>query len=374
MGSNRAGCTIIAKNYFAAAKTLAHSFLAQHPGDKFYVLIVDEFEGYLDPAVEKFEVVPLAALDIPDRLSFCFKYSITELCTAVKGYFLEYLITEKGLDKVLYIDPDILVTSSLEGIFESLDGRDIALTPHIDVDYPDDGLLPNDIVILMHGVFNLGFIGINASENARAFLRWWQTKLYDKCVMDVTRAYFVDQKFIDLVPGLFDSYHVERNPGYNVAYWNLHSRYISRENGSWRCNGGLLYFFHFSGYDPNQAELIVTEKYFPSALARFRLSNRPDLQPLFAEYRSLLFENGHEQMQKWPYTFARFKSGEPVPNQLRIQYRNSPGDWEKYGNPFESKRLERSAVIMRMRRVKGLSPLITVGLKCKSFLRRILPV
>src|ERR1700720_838636 len=107
MGSKRAACTIIAKNYFAAAKTLAQSFLSAHPDDRFYVLIVDEIEGFVDPANEDFEIIELKSLGIPDLPSLCFKYNIIELCTAVKASLLEYLIAEKGIDKLLYIDPDV---------------------------------------------------------------------------------------------------------------------------------------------------------------------------------------------------------------------------------------------------------------------------
>jgi hypothetical protein len=371
MGSNRAACTIIAKNYLAFARSLAQSFLALHTDHRFFVLIVDDYEGFVNPSEECFDVINISDLAIEDLPSFCFKYNITEVCTGVKADFLNYLIRERSIDKLLYIDPDILVTNNLGGLFERLDTYDIVVTPHLDTDYPDDDKLPDDSYILRAGIFNLGFIGVNASENAHTFLNWWKGKLYSKCLTHMTNGYFVDQRFVDLVPALFDNFYIEKDVGYNVAYWNLHSRHLSSENGSWRCNNGPLYFFHFSGYDPEGENAIVTPKYIPASMSRHRLSDRPDLQPIFAKYRRMLMTNGYATARAWPYSFGYFKTGEPVPNELRIVYRNSPASWEAYGDPFESRQLEHSAVIMRMRKRKALSPLITLGLKCKSWLRRI---
>jgi len=190
-------CTIIAKNYISFARTLCNSFLEQHPDGVCYVLIIDEAKGYIDGEKEKFEVVSLDDLNIRNQREFCYKYNITELSTAVKPYLLKYLIDVKSINKILYLDPDILITNPLSILFDELDKHDIILTPHLDKDYPDDGLKPSDSNIMVSGTFNLGFIGVRKSENVNQFLLWWQVKLYDKCVTDFALGYFVDQKFID---------------------------------------------------------------------------------------------------------------------------------------------------------------------------------
>lgn len=342
MTEGRAICTIIAKNYVAFARTLAQSFLSFHPGYRCYVLVVDDFEGYINPADECFELVKLTDLNIPNPLGFCFKYNVKELCTAAKAHLLDYLIREKSVNELLYLDPDILVTGPLDGIYEKLGTYDIVLTPHLDTDYPDDDLLPDDGYILRAGQFNLGFIGVNSSENAKSFLNWWKPKLYKKCVIDVLNGYFVDQKFIDFAPIFFDNLFVEKDVGYNVAYWNLHSRRISGENGTWMCNGGPLYFFHFSGYTPESA---AVSSHIPSSLSRYHLSNRRDLRKLFAEYKDLLIKNGYKQASAWPYTFGYFKTGERIPDNLRHYYRSIPGKWRSLGDPFDSKKLKHQAGI-----------------------------
>jgi hypothetical protein len=329
----RAICTIIAKNYVAAARTLCRSFLQFHPDLRCYVLIVDDYDGYIDPGKEDFEVVSLSDLELPDMTSLCFKYSVVELCTAVKAHLLGYLLHEKGIEQLFYLDPDVLVTSSLNEIFERLNTFDVLLTPHVDENYPEDGLCPNDGTILRYGIYNLGFIGVTPGANV--MLQWWQSKLLELCVDDPLRGYFVDQKFMNLAPLYFDNVGIEQSPGCNVAYWNLHGRRISREGGAWLCNDSALYFYHFSNFDAAHPERISGYQ------TRYRLSDRPDLQPLFSEYGKLLLENGHEQTRGWPYTYNYFATGERIPYGLRVMYRNSREKWELWGNPFQSAALRR---------------------------------
>ncbi|HSS18906.1 MAG TPA: hypothetical protein VLL54_02420 [Pyrinomonadaceae bacterium] len=334
--SSRVLCTIIAKNYVAFARTLAQSFLSQYPDGKVYVLIVDDFDGYIDRAAECFEIVSLADLNIPQPAEFCFKYNLKELCTAAKATLLEYLIQEKSIERLIYLDPDILVTGSLDGIYERLGTHDIVLTPHLDKDYPDDDLLPDDGHILRAGQFNLGFIGVNASANAQAFLTWWKAKLAEKCVVDVAHGYFVDQKFIDFVPLFFEQVWIEKDAGYNVAYWNLHSRRLSQVNGTWKCNDGPLQFFHFSGYDPEGSGI---SSHIPESLARYRFANRSDLRKLFAKYKNLLLANGYVETSRWPYSFEYFKTGEQIPDHVRTYFR-SLRPAKRPRDPFDSQELK----------------------------------
>jgi lipopolysaccharide biosynthesis glycosyltransferase len=295
-------CTIIAKNYVSFARTLCDSFLEQHPDGVCYVLIIDEATGYIDGGKEKFEIVNLDALNIRNQREFCYKYNVTELSTAVKPYLLKYLIDKKSIDKILYLDPDILITNPLSMLFDELDKHDIILTPHLDTDYPDDGLKPNDSNIMVSGIFNLGFIGVRKSDNVNQFLLWWQIKLYDKCVTDFAAGYFVDQKFIEYAIVLFKDFSIIYDIGFNVAYWNLHSRLIRSMDDQWRCNDGKLYFYHFSNYKPERPETISAH------LTRYNFADMPDLKKLFLHYQERLIHNGYHESRTWPYTYNQFNT------------------------------------------------------------------
>lgn len=337
-------CTIIAKNYLAFARTLCQSFLEHHPSGECYVLVIDEWRGWIDPEKECFKLVSMQDLDIPNLSSFCFQYKLIELSTAVKPYLIDYLLTHKSLSKILYFDPDIWVTRPLTEVYEALAADDIFVTPHLDSDFPDDGTRPDDADIMSTGIFNLGFIGVRASETAYKFIAWWKGKLYNRCLDAAGEGYFLDQKFIDLALSFFANIHVEKGIGYNVAYWNIHSRKLGYQDGEWKVNDEPMYFFHFSGFRPDKPERISKH------LTRFTMADRPDLRPLFQAYSERLYANGYTETRRWPYTFATFKSGRPITNGFRRYYMNMPDKWADYGNPFESVELEKLlAKFMRFR-------------------------
>jgi hypothetical protein len=329
-------CTIVAKNYLSFARTLFQSIRATNPGLACYGLVVDEWKGFVEPAEEPFTLLSIEELNVPDAREMAFRYDVTELSTALKPFLLDHLL-QQGFDHALYLDPDIIVTNRLDALFAKLDTADFLVTPHLDVDYPDDGFLPDDKFILLAGIYNLGFFGIRKSPNAFAFLEWWKHKLLTKCVAAPTKGYFVDQRFIDLALGLFPGFEVIREPGYNAAYWNIHGRTISREDGRWCCNGGPLHFYHFSGYSPKRPESI--SKY----INRFTLETRPDLRPLFDEYRTRLLENGYEKTSAWPYSYASYATGEKIDYTERQTFRDTNDATVRSRDPFTSATLLKKA-------------------------------
>src|ERR1700712_3341098 len=116
-------CTIIAKNYLPHALTLMQSVKQHNPDFLRFVLLVDQIEGYFEPDQEDFTLDFSCDLAIPDNTLFHFKYNLLELCTAVKPYYLEKLLTEHKLDKLFYFDPDTMVFDDLSPLAEALEGN-----------------------------------------------------------------------------------------------------------------------------------------------------------------------------------------------------------------------------------------------------------
>ena len=118
------------------------------------------------PRLEPFYTIGIEELDIPDHYGFCFKYTILELNTAAKPYFLSHLFDKHGVQKLIYLDPDILIFRSLSHVVELLDNNSIILTPHLTVPIEDNYRL-NELDILLAGVYNLGFIAISQNPTTR---------------------------------------------------------------------------------------------------------------------------------------------------------------------------------------------------------------
>ena len=84
---------------------------------------------------------------------------------------------DKGYKKIIYLDPDIKLFSPLTQMLSYLDNYNILLTPHLTNTIRDDKS-PGELQILQAGSYNLGYIGLSASEETRKLVSWWQEKLY----------------------------------------------------------------------------------------------------------------------------------------------------------------------------------------------------
>ncbi len=302
----------------------------RYPDALRFVVLVDDLEDEFDPDREDFVVIPSDILRIPNSLWFQFKYSILELNTAVKPYAIDYLFTQHNLDRVFYLDPDIWLLDSLADLEALLNDSDIILTPHLTLPLPDDGKTLTELDILRAGAYNLGFIGLAHTPNALRFLKWWQGRVYDHCYVDFGRGLFTDQKWIDLVPGLFDRVHITRNPRFNTAYWNLPHRTIKKIDNRFTVDDLPLCFFHFSGFDP------LNPTPFSKHQNRFTLADLGDARDLALGYAVAVLSHGHNRCKSWRYAYATFKNGERIVDHCRRFAANTPLIAARVSDPFSA--------------------------------------
>lgn len=328
--ADTAVCTVISKNYLSFARVFAKSLLKYQPDVKVFVLLVDKIDGYFDPAKEPFELILMEELDnVPNPAHLFFKYTVLELNTAIKPYFFAYLFSAYRIRKLVYFDPDILILHSLDTIWSLLDQHAIVLTPHLTASI-EDGSTPGEMDILRAGIYNLGFIAMADTRPTHEFLQWWQKRLYNFCIMEPDKDLHVDQRWVDLAPGLFEGVYILRSPEYNVAYWNLHSRAqgIRIDGADVTMNGAPLRFFHFSGFYPDQIDQISKHQ------DRFTLNDLPNLRPLFERYRDLLLAEGYHQVRHWSYAYDYFDNGARIQELARKLYRRLGDRALRFGDPF----------------------------------------
>ena len=124
------------------------------------MLLVDRPEGYFDPAAERFTTVLVEDIGIPNFGAMMFRYTLLELSTAVKPFFLTYLFETYDYDALCYFDPDIYFYRPVDVIWEKLQSHGIVLTPHLTGPL-DEQHNPDELLILRSGTYNLGFIGLS---------------------------------------------------------------------------------------------------------------------------------------------------------------------------------------------------------------------
>ncbi len=310
--------TIAAKNYLAYARVLLKSVARLHPEYRLYLCLADRVDGYFEPKDEGYTVVAAEDLGIPNFADFSLRYDIMEFSTAVKPYMFRWLFENTESDAAIYLDPDIRLYSRFDRLEKLLAPEtSVVLTPHITKPI-EDGKVPSDYHMLQSGVFNLGFAAARRCEESLAFMDWWSRRLATRCVADMQNNLFVDQKWCDLAPCLLGDLRILRDDGYNVAYWNLAQRRVSRSaQGEWRVNDEPLVFYHFSGVNP--ADRRAVSKY----QNRFSWADVPAVHPLFDGYIDELLAAGWNETRAWPYAFGTFREGAEIHRVIRQLYRES---------------------------------------------------
>lgn len=292
--------TLCSTNYLAHAKTLGDSLKQHNPDFHFVIGLVDRVPTELTPAFwQPHELIPAADIGIAAFTDMVEKYDVVEMNTAVKPFYIEFLYRrDPSVNTVIYLDPDILVYNSLAHLVEKLKSFNLIVTPH-SCTYDDSPLnLYYEQGMLTTGVYNLGFLATARSDTTFAFLKWWQRRLQDRCYYDPGSGLFVDQLWVTLAPLYFSGVYVEKDPGYNMCYWNHFERHLSWSNGRYRVNDSHeLMFYHFSSYSPEKPDLVTKrEKSKPVSFA-----DRPELKPLYDDYRARLMAAGYEKVKPFRY-------------------------------------------------------------------------
>ncbi|HLV99368.1 MAG TPA: glycosyltransferase [Ktedonobacterales bacterium] len=280
--------TSITANYIPKARVLAQTLKQHNPSFTFVVFMTESVPPHvrdIEPCFD--EVIPIADLEIERLPQWLFSHSVVEACTAIKGYALCSLLERPDCGEVFYLDPDIAVFDSLDELLAMFSAGSVLLTPHLLAPETTRATIEeNEICSLQHGVYNLGFLGVRNDANGKRFARWWRDRLALYCYAEVSQGLFTDQKWMNLAPALFPFVHTIRDPGYNVATWNLSTRtliggfstgfkvLVEEELGPGDSTvlEYPLRFYHFSGFDSG-AQLAQLRRYGRGMPAAFLLRN-----------------------------------------------------------------------------------------------------
>lgn len=318
--------TSVTANYVAKAWVLADSVRKHHPDWQFHVVMCEPADVLTGE--EPFDHVwQLEDLGIRGLPGWVFSHSLVELCTAVKGAALHAILSRPDADAVIYLDPDTVVFSPLSAVTAALPSTSVVLTPHLLE--PDDELSAisdNEInSALLHGVYNLGFIAVAADDEGFRFARWWRDRLLEFCYDDKPRGLFTDQRWVDLVPAFFARHKILRDPGYNVATWNLSRRDVAMSpEGEITVNGRPLAFYHFTGYDSGAGRIMVNRYGRPSS----------PVFDLWDWYDAAIAERGQAVVGELEWAYSSFDDGTPIEPSMRLMYRNRPDLQAAFADPF----------------------------------------
>lgn len=310
--------TICSRNYLPQARALVRSVREHMPDVALSVVLADECD---DPrGIEAYvgtEVIRGADLGIPTYYDMAMRYDIVEFNTAIKPFAFQHFLRRMA-GPVVYLDPDIQLFRPLTEVVDAFAaGAEAVITPHIcqPLDMVHN---PTELKLLRTGVYNLGFCALANTMDARKFAAWWARKMPADCRVDLDAGIFVDQKYVDLLPSYVPQTKILRHPGYNVAYWNLAHRPLTKaEDGSFLAGGAPLAFMHFSGIRADRDDTVSVHQ------DRIQPDDLGDGRVLFDAYRAELRAN-REALKAagiaTDYAYGRFLTGEDIPALVRQVY------------------------------------------------------
>ncbi len=317
MRRHRAYCTTLATNYLPKALALAESVRRHEAGATLTVLFVDVIDRNDLPQIDGIETLCTGDLGLPPRtvLEMAMSYEILEFATSFKPLLLQRML--EGADQVFFLDPDTYVVAPMDEIGPALRGSEggVLLTPHFLEPASRDADL-SDGHLLLVGVFNTGFVGVDA--RARDFLDWWWSHLRRECLYDPLSALFVDQKWLDIGSSMFKAatlYHA----GYNIAVDNLPERpLLQDEAGYWiGTTGERVRLFHFHAFDPNTPKTLSNRRRHDRD---HELDDDSIILQLCKEYAEVLGAYQHALPPAPAYPYATDTQGRRISRQLRRAY------------------------------------------------------
>lgn len=212
-------CTIITANYWHYALTLFESLKRFDEAVELHVFVSDsntEPNQLPDQVYCYFKAdlcVEGPGREIDDRYATTYADGFR---WSMKSILMKYLL-ERGYQQIIWADCDLFFVSDYSFLIDDLRAYRFLLTPHRRNRYPEQAL-GNFQMGLREGLFNAGFVGAN--QQAIEILDWWGKLCLFRCKKAQDEGYYVDQRYLDLVPTLFTGVKIIQHRGCNIANWN----------------------------------------------------------------------------------------------------------------------------------------------------------
>jgi hypothetical protein len=194
----------------------------------------------------------------------------------------------------------------------------------------DIGVQLTEISVVEHGTYNLGHLIVRPDENGKKLAKWWADRLDKYCFEDKDRGLFTDQRWMDLVPAIFDGVKILRLPNIDVASWNLFEKRISQKNSgdiaSFFVDEYPLVTYHFSGTGSQGAHRYIREIFDSGNGATAEIERI---------YEAAIQKFGQDELGHWQYGFDYFDSGTLVTSEARKVYRANIDLQKHFYDPFD---------------------------------------
>lgn len=273
-------CSIVDNTQINRFQTAADSLTKNSTKTiSFHLLVVDSSISDLKNCVPKGYKIysPEDFFDQTELIELYTKYNLSQICIILKPLFITYLLKKKGFEKMVYISPDLFFLGTPSEFFNSLESFDVLVIPHFLSTGEHNQVSEWTHDIKTRGIFDLGLIGFKNTSESLDFLNWWSQQVFYSQDPSAATEYLWEQKCIGQAIIEFSGIGIFKNPGYNVAHWNLQERPLRTKNKKIYVGDFQLKCFHFNDVNFNQ-DLSLTR--FKAIL----LDENKILKELFIKY------------------------------------------------------------------------------------------
>jgi len=218
-------CTYFDRNYLAQGLTLCRS-LTDHAGPfTLWVLCFDDITHEVISGLNLSNVRPVSLQEFEGGDEALLKAKRNR--SRVEYYFtctpswLLYLVNHyPQIERITYLDADLLFYAPPSTIFEELGDRSILIVGH---------RFPERLRHLesQFGIYNVGLLAFRNDPPGKGCLQWWRDRCLEWCSDRPESGRFADQKYLDDWPIRFEGVVVVQNKGAGLAPWN-HMNYMVR--------------------------------------------------------------------------------------------------------------------------------------------------
>lgn len=262
-------CTYSDEDYAPRALVMWDSLRTFQPEAVLHILALTDAAETLFSAIAVPQVVVYSLRDLEawDQFLASVKTerSRIDYIFTLSPCFPRFVLETNGeIEMITYLDSDLLFQSDPEPLFQEMNSAPVAIISHR---FP-----PGEDQAERFGNFNVGWISFRNASEGRACLDDWRNKCLEWCHDREEPGRYADQKYLDLWPEEFSA-RVLRNPGANLALWNVKTH--SLRKGADRqllVDGEKLVFFHCHGLvgrDDRYVEIPFEEFEVPLSDRRF---------------------------------------------------------------------------------------------------------
>lgn len=141
----------------------------------------------------------------------------SELRWALKPVLIRYILEIDRVESCIFLDNDLYFFNNYDFLFDILKTKHFLLTPHFRASSPTVDT-SSFLTTVKDGFFNAGLVG--ASRNGRHILDWWMQLNLFACERNDTYQLYVDQRYLDFIPLLFENVHINTHKGVNLGIWH----------------------------------------------------------------------------------------------------------------------------------------------------------